>query len=132
MQKNNINQQQMLQNVRMDTQTIFHTNGDMNIYPCPWVDAQVTQGGRKRPKGRMTIEEDGTSVFHAYRHNSGSRYKHLYVTENGELKRTNSNLIVKLTLPLAVGRMAIVDALWRQMGAIVNYIKSQNDTIEWK
>lgn len=133
MKKNLINVQQILAGeIGMDTQTRFHVNGDVNIYPCPWADEQVTTGGCRRPKGRMTIEEDGTSHFHAYRSNSGSRYTHLFITANGEVKRTRQNLIVKLVLPLGIGRLAIIEALTRQMAEIINYIRSLKEITLWK
>ena len=133
MQKTFINVQQILAGeIGMDTQTRFHVNGDVNIYPCPWADEQVTTGGCRRPKGRMTIEEDGTSYFHAYRSNSGSRYTHLYMTADGEVKRTCQNLIVKLVLPLGIGRLAIIEALTRQMAEIINCIRSLKEITLWK
>ena len=133
MKKNFIHTQQILAGeIGMDTQTRFHVNGDVNIYPCPWADEQVTTGGCRRPKGRMTIEEDGTSYFHAYRSNSGSRYTHLYMTADGEVKRTCQNLIVKLVLPLGIGRLAIIEALTRQMAEIINYIRSLKEITLWK
>lgn len=133
MQKTFINVQQILAGeIGMDTQTRFHVNGDVNIYPCPWADEQVTSGGSRRPKGRMTIEEDGTSHFHAYRSNSGSRYTQLFMTANGEVKRTRQNLIVKLVVPLGIGRLAIVEALTRQMAEIINYIRSLKEITLWK
>lgn len=133
MKKNLINVQQILAGeIGMDTQTRFHVNGDVNIYPCPWADEQVTTGGCRRPKGRMTIEEDGTSHFHAYRSNSGSRYTHLFITANGEVKRTRQNLIVKLVLPLGIGRLAIIEALTSQMAEIINYIRSLKEITLWK
>ena len=133
MKKKFIHVQQILAGeIGMDTQTKFHVNGDVNIYPCPWADEQVTTGGCRRPKGRMTIEEDGTSHFHAYRHNSGSRYTHLFMTANGEVKRTRQNLIVKLVLPLGIGRLAIIEALTRQMAEIINYIRSLKEITLWK
>ena len=133
MKKKFIHAQQILAGeIGMDTQTKFHVNGDVNIYPCPWADEQVTTGGCRRPKGRMTIEEDGTSHFHAYRHNSGSRYTHLFMTANGEVKRTRQNLIVKLVLPLGIGRLAIIEALTRQMAEIINYIRSLKEITLWK
>ena len=64
-------QQVLAGEIGMDTQTKFHVNGDVNIYPCGWVNEKVTTGGCRRPKGRMTIEEDGTSHFKAYRTNTG-------------------------------------------------------------
>ena len=43
MTKKNYQVQQILVgNVKMDTQTFFHTNGDVNIFPCGWVDELVT------------------------------------------------------------------------------------------
>lgn len=117
--------------IGMDTQTKFHVNGDVNIYPCSWVDEQVTTGGRCQPKGRMIIEEDGTSFFKAYRHNSGSRYQMLFRTANGEVKRTHKNLIVKLVLPIGIGRMAIIESLQRQMKEIINYIRSLKENTIW-
>ena len=133
MKKNFIHTQQILAGeIGMDTQTRFHVNGDVNIYPCPWADEQVTTGGCRRPKGRMTIEEDGTSHFHAYRHNSGSRYTRLFMTANGEVKHTRQNLIVKLVLPLGIGRLAIIEALTRQMAEIINYIRSLKEITLWK
>lgn len=133
MKKNFIHTQQILAGeIGMDTQTKFHVNGDVNIYPCPWADEQVTTGGCRRPKGRMTIEEDGTSYFHAYRSNSGSRYTHLFMTADGEVKRTCQNLIVKLVLPLGIGRLAIIEALTSQMAEIINYIRSLKEITLWK
>lgn len=133
MKKNFIHAQQILAGeIGMDTQTRFHVNGDVNIYPCPWADEQVTSGGSRRPKGRMTIEEDGTSHFHAYRSNSGSRYTQLFMTANGEVKRTRQNLIVKLVVPLGIGRLAIVEALTCQMAEIINYIRSLKEITLWK
>ena len=132
MSKKIINSQQILAGeIKMDSLTRFHMNGDVNIYPCSWVDEQVTTGGTRRPKGRMTIEEDGTSHFHAYRTDSGSRYTHLFMTENAEVKRTRKQLIVKFVLPLGIGRFAIIEALTRQMQEIVNYVRSLKENTCW-
>ena len=126
--KSNQVQQILAGNVKMDTCTSFFANGDINIHPCPWEsDKQVTSGGRRQSMGRMIIEEDGTSHFRAYRFNSGSRYTHIYLTENGELKRTRTALIVKVVLPLGIGRFKIIKALTSQVQEIVNYIRSLQD-----
>lgn len=38
-------EQQLLQNVKMDGSVCFQTNGDINVYPCPWEsDKEVTDG----------------------------------------------------------------------------------------
>ena len=47
MAKKHFQIQQILANeVSMDTQTKFHVNGDVNIFPCGWVDEQVTPAVR--------------------------------------------------------------------------------------
>ena len=82
MQKN-FKKQLLLQNVKMDGSVNFHANGDINIYPCPWEnDKQATNGGRVETRGRMAIEEDGTSSFKAYRSNTGPRRLLLYSTRH--------------------------------------------------
>ena len=81
-------QQVLAGEIGMDTQTRFHVNGDVNIYPCGWVNEKVTTGGCRRPKGRMTIEEDGTSHFKAYRTNTGRKRELLYKTRHGMVEMT--------------------------------------------
>ena len=116
--------------INMDTQTRFHVNGDINSYPCQWVDEQVTTGGSRRTRGSMLIEEDGTSFYHAYRP-GGSCYETLYETLNGELKRTRKKIIVKLVLPLDIGKMSIIDSLVKQTRLIINFIRLKNERSLW-
>lgn len=113
-----------IENLRMETQTVFCQNGDINIYPCSFELGQhiVSGSDRVSQKGRMVTEDDGTSHFRAYAKDSGSRYTHLYLTANGEVKRTRKNLIVKLVLPLGIGRIKMIEALTSQVQEIVNYI----------
>ena len=45
----NFKKQILQQNVQMDGCINFMTNGDINVYPCPWEnDKQVTNGKRVR------------------------------------------------------------------------------------
>ena len=81
-------QQILVGEVSMDTQTKFHVNGDVNIYPCGWVDEQVTTGGCRQTEGRMTIEEDGTSHYKAYRTNTGPKRERLFSTRHAVVEKT--------------------------------------------
>lgn len=120
--------------VRMETQTIFCQNGNINIYPCSFELGQhiVSSGNEASQKGRMVTEHDGTSRFRAYAKDSGSRYTHLFSTTDGEVKRTKRHLIVKFILPLGIGRIAIIEALMGQMQEIINYIRSLKEFTLWK
>lgn len=114
----------------MDARVIYMAN-EVNVYPAIWeIGRQVCNQTLSR-RGRMITEKDGTSHFKAYRTNSGSRYFQLYRTANGEVKRTRKNLIVKLVLPLGIGRLAIIETLMREMREIVNYIRSLKENTIW-
>ena len=44
------------QNVQMDGSINFQTNGDINVYPCPWEsDKEVTSGERVRYEGGIEV-----------------------------------------------------------------------------
>ena len=122
-----------IDNLQMETQTVFMQNGNINIYPCAFELGQhiVAGGDSASQKGRMVTDESGTSHFRAYAKDSGSRYTHLFETTNGEVKRTKRHLIVKLVLPLGIGRIAIIEALMQQIHEIVNYIKSLKENTIW-
>ena len=113
-----------VENIKMNTQTVFTENGNINIYPCGFELGQhiVLNGNTASQKGRMVTDDSGTSHFMPYAVDSGSRYVELFATTNGELKRTRKNLIVKLSLPMAIGQMAIVEAMSDQIQEMVNYI----------
>ena len=59
-----------VKDVRMDTQTAFMANGNINIFPCGWETEQapITVGGGKRSfRGRITVEEDGETHVVPYK-----------------------------------------------------------------
>ena len=46
MKKLNIKKQLLIQNVQMDGSVNFQTNGDINVFPCPWESDKVNRGSR--------------------------------------------------------------------------------------
>ena len=81
--QNRFKKQLQLQNVQMDGSVNFHANGNINFYPCLWEnDKQVTRGGLVETRGKLAIDPDGTSVFKAYRENTGPRRIKLYSTRH--------------------------------------------------
>ena len=75
-----------IENLQMETQTVFNQNGNINIYPCGFEAGQhiVSGADRASQKGRMVTEDDGTSHFRAYAKDSGSRYNTLFREETDE------------------------------------------------
>lgn len=84
--------------VRMDTQTAFMANGDINIYPCAWEadKSPVTTEGMASYKGRITVEEDGRTHVMPYNIGSqGPRYVELYRTEHCRVVRTLGGAVIE-------------------------------------
>ncbi len=129
MKKQNV----FIDNINMDTQTVFHASGDINIYPCDFERGQqiVSGGTRASQKGRMITEDDGTSRFKHYRHDSGSRYNRLFTTAHGDIKESGSSVIFTLRFPKRMGK-ALIEALHdEECEEMKAYIKTRRTTTEW-
>ena len=147
MKKNkNLQVQQILAGeIGMDTQTRFHVNGDVNIYPCGWVDERVTTGGCRQPRGRMTIEEDGTSHFKAYRTNTGPKRIQLYKTRHGVVETNRPQwgrpgkrrldreyVYVTFKFPKNLG-LALMKSLYaEEADEIMSYLKTRKEETVWE
>ncbi len=120
MQKQNI----FVENLNMETQTVFHTSGDINIFPCDFERGQqiVAGGTHASQKGRMITEDDGTSYFKHYRHNSGSRYNRLFLTAHGDIKETTSDMIFTLRFPKKYGKSLIKALLCEETEEMKEYL----------
>jgi hypothetical protein len=134
--------------IGMDTQTKFHVNGDVNIYPCSWVDVKVTNGGKCRPLGRMTIEEDGTSYFKAYRTNTGPKRELLYSTNHAAVEMTRpkyrSNrttkvrrldseyLYVTFKFPKNLGLALMKKLFTEEAEEVMSYFKTRKEETTWE
>ena len=85
--------QLLVQNVQMDGSIIFQTNGDINVYPCPWEsDKEVTSGERVRYEGGIEVDADGrTRVKRWNRGSRGPMYETIFETAHAAVKITREN-----------------------------------------
>ena len=81
------------QNVQMDGSINFQTNGDINVYPCPWEsDKEVTSGSRVRYEGGIEVDADGrTRVKRWNRGSRGPMYEIIFETAHASVKITREN-----------------------------------------
>lgn len=87
-----------IDDVRMDTQTAFLANGNINIYPCAWEmdKIPVTADGTASFKGRIRVEEDGRTRVVPYNIGSqGPRYATLFETEHCRVMKTQNGKIIE-------------------------------------
>lgn len=118
----------------METQTVFHTNGNINIYPCDFeLGQQIVAGDtRASQKGRMITHDDGTSEFHRYRHNSGSRYNPLFNTTHGEVKESRSTVVFTLRFPKRYGKALIQQFYNQESNQMKAFINSRTTNTTWQ
>ena len=129
MQKKNV----FIENLQMETQTVFNQNGNINIYPCGFEMGQhiVSDGNCASQKGRMVTEDDGTSHFRAYAKDSGSRYNTLFRTAHGEVKETIGNVIFQLRFSKRIGK-SLIEALFREeVDEQAAFIKTRRTETQW-
>ena len=139
-------EQLLLQAVKMDGSINFQTNGDINIYPCPWEsDKEVTDGARVRYQAGIEVDADGRTIVK--RHNvgmNGPLYETLFETAHGkvQMKRPQYDrgrrrldkeaIIVTFRFPKKYG-LALTKALYaEETDEIMSYFKTRKEETVWK
>ena len=145
MRKQTFKKQLLLQNVQMDGSVNFQTNGDINVYPCPWEDGkEVTDGQRVRYEAGVEVDADGcTRVKRWNRGSRGPMYKTLYETAHGAVMCTRGRtkgtrrpseekIVVKLVFPRRYG-LALTKAMYQEeTDEIMSYFKTRKEETIWE
>ena len=136
------------QNVQMDGSINFMTNGDINVYPCPWEDEkQVTGGERVRYRAGIEVDADGRTRVKRYNDGkNGPKYETLYETPHGAVKMTRPQIrpyngrrrmdeefvYVMFKFPKKYG-LALTKALYEEEAdEIMSYFKTRKEETIWK
>ena len=136
------------QNVQMDGSINFQTNGDINVYPCPWEDEkQVTGGERVRYRAGIEVDADGRTRVKRYNDGlQGSKHDVLYETPHGAVKITrplyrsdngrrrlkDEYVYVTFKFPKKYG-LALTKALYEEEAdQILSYLKTRKEETIWK
>ena len=136
------------QNVQMDGSINFMTNGDINVYPCPWEDEkQVTGGERVRYRAGIEVDADGRTRVKRYNEGlQGPKHDVLYETPHGAVKMTrplyrsdngrrrlkDEYIYVTFKFPKKYG-LALTKALYEEEAdQILSYLKTRKEETIWK
>jgi hypothetical protein len=136
------------QNVQMDGSINFQTNGDINVYPCPWEDEkQVTGGERLRYRAGIEVDADGRTRVKRYNDGlQGPKHDALYETPHGAVKITrplyrsdngrrrlkDEYVYVTFKFPKKYG-LALTKALYEEEAdQILSYLKTRKEETIWK
>ena len=138
------------QNVNMDGSISFQTNGDINIYPCPWEDdKQVTGGERVRYRAGIEVDADGRTRVKRYNiGKNGPQHETLFETPHGAVKMTrpiyrksgsqagqrcinDEFLYVTFKFPKKYG-LALTKSLYEEEAdQILSYMKTRKEETVW-
>ena len=136
------------QNVRMDGSVNFQTNGDINIYPCPWEDdKQVTNGERVRYRAGIEVDADGRTRVKRYNEGlQGPKHDVLFKTPHGAVKITRPQIrpydgrrrmdeefvYVTFKFPKKYG-VALMRSLYQEEAdEIMSYFKTRKEETIWE
>ncbi len=136
------------QNVQMDGSINFQTNGDINVYPCPWEDEkQVTGGERVRYRAGIEVDADGRTRVKRYNdglqgpkhdvlyetpHGAVKITRPLYRSDNGRRRLKDEYVYVTFKFPKKYG-LALTKALYEEEAdQIVSYLKTRKEETIWK
>lgn len=126
----------------MDGSINFQTNGDINVYPCPWEDdKQVTNGERVRYRAGIVVNADGRT--RVKRVNDGSRgpmYVTVYETAHGRVKVSKrwkrerpdmQQVIVEFKFPRKYG-LALTKTLFEEESdEVMAFLKTRKEETIW-
>ena len=136
------------QNVKMDGSINFMTNGDINVYPCPWEDEkQVTGGERVRYRAGIEVDADGRTRVKRYNDGAnGPMHEVLYETPHGVVKMTRPQVrpgdgrrriseefvYVTFKFPKKYG-LALTKVLFQEEAdQVMSYFKTRKEETVWK
>ena len=135
------------QNVKMDGSINFMTNGDINVYPCPWEDEkQVTGGERVRYRAGIEVDADGRTRVKRYNdglqgpkhdvlyetpHGAVKITRPLYRSDNGRRRLKDEYVYVTFKFPKKYG-LALTKALYQEEAdEILSYLKTRKEETIW-
>ena len=138
------------QNVQMDGSINFMTNGDINVYPCPWEDEkQVTGGERVRYRAGIEVDADGRTRVKRYndglqgpkrellfetRHAAVEMTRPIYRTDRPSHKRRLDMEYVYVTFkfPKNLG-LAMMKSLYaEEADEVMAYLKTRKEETIWE
>jgi hypothetical protein len=150
MMKKIFKKQLLLQNVQMDGSVNFQTNGDINVYPCPWEsDKQVTNGERVCYKGGISVDADGRTRVKRYNIGAnGPMHETLFETTHGGVKMTRPQfgkngsgvrrrrmndefVYVTFKFPKKYPLWMIMENLEREQNQVMSYFSTRKEETIW-
>lgn len=127
--------QVFIENINMETQTIYNTDGRVITIPCDFELGQhILAGGRSNisQRGSMRTDDDGKSTFRPFRTDTGTPFEEIFDTPHGSVREYKTCIVVKHTFPKKLGK-ALIEALYSEESDDVKaFVKTRKTGTEWQ
>ena len=124
--------QRLAKDLQQDMHCKFQSNGEIKLVPYSWDSENEHFGRRTRYRATVDVQENGhTHILPVQSGANGSRYNKIFTTANGEVRTTQSKVIMVLAYPLKYGK-ALVGALMQdEMREMEAFIRTRKDVTNW-
>lgn len=126
--------QVFIENINMETQTIYKMDGRVITRPCDFELGQhILAGGRSNisQRGSMRIDDDGNGTFRPFRTDTGTPYDEIFDTPHGSVREYKTCIVVKHKFPKKLGK-TLIEALYNEESNDVKaFIKTRRTETEW-
>lgn len=114
------------ENINMETHTVYHTDGRVDIYPCDFeLGQQIVAGGKMmaNQRGSLRTSDDGQSFFRPFREGTGSPFEELKKTPHGVVRRYKKTIVVRFSFSKQIDVEQIMRMFVSESTEIKNFMK---------
>ena len=124
--------QRLSKELQQDMQCHLATSGEIKLVPYAWDSTKEHFNKPARYRATVNVQENGrTHVIPIQTGSNGNRYNKIFTTANGEVRTTQTKVIMVLAFPLKYGK-ALVGALMQdEMREMEAFIRTRKDTTNW-
>lgn len=119
----------------IDTVTTYEESGSMLITPAPYEADKdpITRGGKiVSNRGRMTVLSNGAAHFSPYQKTNRKVYRRRFVTRHGELRVTNSDVIISFHFPQRMKNGEMRRLYYKESAEMREFIRTVQTPNDWR
>lgn len=124
--------QRLSKNMEQDMHCKFGTNGEIKLVPYSWDSENEHFDQSTRYRATVKVEENGrTHIVPSQTGSNGSRYNKIFTTANGEVRTTQTKVIMVLAYPLKYGKVLVGALMQDEMREMEAFIRTRKDVTNW-
>lgn len=114
--KKNLNKCVLPHEVRMQTETVYATDGRIYTYPCSFEEQDVTPGNDTvKQRGSCWIKPDGTMTFRPYKSSGKKAFLTVYDEESAQVRMYRNYGEMRIRFPHDCSTMESLNYIQKQL-----------------